>query len=93
MAPAPLYAAYATSGRTWGPAPLADQQVAAGIIWVGGNLVFIGALMVLVWVWMRQEERRAVRVDERLDAERAAAHRLDAGGQPSGGTGEARYSR
>jgi putative copper resistance protein D len=93
MAPAPLYAAYATADRPWGPTPLADQQIAAGIMWVGANLVFIGALMVLVWVWMRQEERRAVRDDRRLDAERANADRLDAAGQPSGGTGEARYSR
>jgi putative copper resistance protein D len=93
MAPAPLYPAYATADRSWGPTPLADQQIAAGIMWVGANLVFIGALMVLVWVWMRQEERRAVRDDQRLDAERASAHRIDATGQPSGGTGEARYSR
>ena len=72
MAPAPLYAAYANTTRTWGPTPLADQQLAAGIMWVGGSLVFIGAVIVLIALWMRDEDRRGTREDRRLDAADAA---------------------
>jgi cytochrome c oxidase assembly factor CtaG len=72
MAPAPLYATYASAARTWGPTPLADQQLAAGIMWVGGSLVFIGAVVVLIGLWMRDEDRRAMREDRRLDAAEAA---------------------
>jgi cytochrome c oxidase assembly factor CtaG len=72
MATTPLYHHYATSGRTWGPTALADQQLAGGIMWVGGNLVFMVLVMLFVWVWMQDDERRAVGEDRRLEAERAA---------------------
>ena len=45
MASAPLYAHYATTSRTWGPTPLEDQQVAGGIMWVGGDFVFLSILV------------------------------------------------
>ena len=72
MASAPLYAHYATTSRTWGPSPLEDQQAAGGIMWVGGDIVFITILIGLTWLWMRAEERRSVGEDRRLEAERAA---------------------
>ncbi len=72
MASAPLYHHYATSPRTWGSTPLADQQLAGGIMWVGGNLVFMVVLMLFVWLWMQDDERRAVGEDRRLEAQRAA---------------------
>jgi cytochrome c oxidase assembly factor CtaG len=72
MAGAPLYRHYATSARTWGPTPLADQQMAGGIMWVGGDLVFMVVLMLFVWIWMKDDERRAVGEDRRLEAERSA---------------------
>lgn len=72
MAPAALYDHYTTTGRTWGPTPLEDQQLAAGIMWVGGDILFVSAVIVLVGLWARHEERRAQREDRRLDRERAA---------------------
>ncbi len=72
MASAPLYAHYATTSRTWGPTPLEDQQVAGGIMWVGGDIVFVSILVAMTWLWMRAEERRSVGEDRRLEAERAA---------------------
>jgi putative copper resistance protein D len=68
-APSPLYAHYATVERTWGPTPLADQQLAGGIMWVGGDLVFLLGVVLAVWTWMRAEEAEGVRVDARLDRE------------------------
>jgi len=88
-----LYAHYATLVRPWGPSPLDDQQLAAAIMWISGDLIFIGSLMVLVAGWMRTEGRslnRAdreaeadlaqIRVREQLLAERIAREQRDARG-------------
>jgi len=85
-APAPLYAHYATLVRTWGPTPLADQQLAGGIMWVLGDGAFLIAMLLAVWVWLRAEEREGERVDAQLDRERAAAARRSVGTQVAAGT-------
>jgi putative membrane protein len=73
-APDPLYGHYATLARSWGPTPLADQQLAGGVMWIGGDAAFLVAMLLAVWVWLRAEEAEGRRVDARLDreAERAA---------------------
>ena len=38
MSSVPLYAHYVTTIRPWGPTPLEDQQIAGGIMWLGGDL-------------------------------------------------------
>ncbi|MGE5225657.1 MAG: cytochrome c oxidase assembly protein [Planctomycetaceae bacterium] len=78
MASTPLYPHYATAVRTWGPTVLADQQLAGGLMWIGGDFVFISAVILLVWGWMREEERRSVGEDRRLAAERAAIREREA---------------
>jgi cytochrome c oxidase assembly factor CtaG len=72
MSTIPLYQHYVTTGRTWGPTPLEDQQMAGGIMWLGGDFVFLTMVILLVWAWMRHEERRTVGEDRRLGAEEAA---------------------
>jgi putative copper resistance protein D len=71
-APAVLYAHYATLVRTWGPTPLEDQQLAGVIMWVGGDAIFLVAMILAVWVWLRAEEREGARLDAKLDREEAA---------------------
>jgi cytochrome c oxidase assembly factor CtaG len=71
-AAAPLYPHYATLDRPWGPTALADQQLAGGIMWLAGDLLFIAAIGAIVAGWMRYEERTAARNDRRVEAERAA---------------------
>lgn len=66
-----LYAHYETLGRTWGPTPLEDQALAGGIMWAGGDLVFLIALVLALAVWLRAEEAAGRREDDRLDRERA----------------------
>ena len=46
--------------------------MAGGIMWLGGDLLFLAAIIALVYLWIRDDERRAVGEDRRLDAERAA---------------------
>jgi cytochrome c oxidase assembly factor CtaG len=68
----PLYPHYATLVRAWGPSPLMDQQTAAGIMWLFGDLGFLAAILGLVVGWMRYEERETGRADRRADLAMAA---------------------
>jgi putative membrane protein len=67
-----LYERYITNVRSWGPSPLEDQQLAGSLMWVFGDLVFLGAMIGIVAAWMRYEDRRTKLLDARLDAEEAA---------------------
>jgi putative copper resistance protein D len=68
----PLYAHYATLVRSWGPSALADQQQAGGLMWLGGDILFLAAMGAILAGWMIHEKSREEIVDRRLDAERAA---------------------
>lgn len=71
-APAVLYPHYVTNARTWGMSPLADQELGGVLMWVAGDVAFLVAMGVVVWLWVRQEDRRTARLDRRTAAERAA---------------------
>jgi len=71
-APAPLYEHYVTLARPWGPTPLEDQQAAAGIMWLVGDLLFLVAVMAIVAAWMRHEQERTAHADRLADHARAA---------------------
>lgn len=64
-ATAPLYPHYASIVRSWGSTALVDQQLAAGIMWVVGDLVFLVAILAVLYGWMRAESRDARRADRR----------------------------
>jgi len=42
-----------------------------GIMWLVGDVVFIGAILGIIAAWMRHEERHAPAAERRADAERA----------------------
>ena len=71
-APTVLYPHYVTNQRDWGLSPLDDQALGGAIMWVVGDLAFVAAMMVVVLLWMRREDRRTERLDRRLAAERAS---------------------
>ncbi len=71
-AAAPLYPHYATLERDWGPSALEDQQLAAGIMWLGGDILFLAAVFALIASWMRAEERSTAASDRRSDLARIA---------------------
>jgi putative copper resistance protein D len=67
-------------GGDWYPAlhlawadPHADQVLAGGILWAGGELVSVTMLAVLVAQWMRSADKEARRVDRQLDRVAAPA--------------------
>ncbi len=78
MATVPLYSHYVTTARSWGPTPLEDQQVAGGIMWLAGDLVFLAMLILLVFAWMRDDARRTEGEDRRLEPARAAIREREA---------------
>jgi cytochrome c oxidase assembly factor CtaG len=106
FAGAPLYLHYATLGAPYGISALSDQQLAAGIMWFVGDIVVIGAILVMVGLWMGDEERRAPAADRRADVQRAKLRANEArlagrravdgraeGSQPSDSSGEASSAR
>ena len=71
VTPVVLYEHYATVQRLWGPTPLEDQQLAGGIMWAAGDLIFLVPLLFLTVAWFRSEEEKGRLHDEKLDRERA----------------------
>jgi putative membrane protein len=80
---------YPSLGLAWTD-PKADQVVAGGILWAGGEVVSVTMIAVLVVQWMREAEREARRVDRQLDreeAEAAALERAEAAARAEAGPG------
>ena len=71
-----LYPHYATTGRTWPPSPLEDQQLAGAIMWFVGDAAFLVAILLVIAAWMRDDEavtrRREATEDERASARASA---------------------
>jgi len=88
---APLYSHYAALGSPYGISALADQQLAAGLMWFISDVIFIGSILLIVAGWMRHEDRDAVAADRRADpARRALQERADRlAAQRGDGSGEA----
>ena len=56
VAPTPIYQHYADlPGRPGGISALTDQQLAGGMMWVGGSLAFTIALLVALYQWVTPE--------------------------------------
>ena len=66
-----LYPHYATLGQPYGIDPLADQRLAAGVMWIAGDLIFLTAIMALVAAWMRSESRGLASADRQADLDLA----------------------
>lgn len=87
----PLIAAryYLDLGRPWGPSPRTDQIIAAGILWIGGDLAGLPFLAVVLRRMTTDDVEQAAEVDAELDrreaeqaAARASADPDDAGTEP-----------
>jgi cytochrome c oxidase assembly factor CtaG len=82
FASGPLYAHYATLGSPYGIDALEDQRIAAAVMWVVGDIVFLAATLTVLARWMGHESRSAAAAERQADAamipirEREAALRL-----------------
>ncbi|MEA2151397.1 MAG: putative rane protein [Solirubrobacteraceae bacterium] len=53
-----VYASYVAPAAALGRDPLADQALAGGVMWIGGMVVVLPALLGLAWSALAREERR-----------------------------------
>jgi putative membrane protein len=68
---------YLAVQRTWGPSRLHDQQLGGAIVWFLAETIDLPVLALLVFRWIRADEREAVAIDSHLD-------RQESQGQVSG---------
>jgi putative membrane protein len=62
------YPSYLAPARELGVSALADQRSAGALMWVGGTLVMGALLVVIGWLALEREERRAVAAERRAEA-------------------------
>ena len=74
----PLYPYYVNLVRTWGPSVVDDQQIAGGIMWISGDVVFMAAIMLILRGLLRNEEREAKANDARVAPELALIREREA---------------
>ncbi len=65
------YEHYRAVARTWGPSLLRDQQFGGGIVWFLAEIIDLPVLALLVYRWIRADEREAVIIDQQLDEQQA----------------------
>lgn len=68
----PLYATSASLPAPWGPGALADQRNAAAMVWVGGNLAVVIAMLLVAASWKRHDDERQRRLEMHEDTRLAA---------------------
>ena len=66
----PLYPRYVEIAERLGVDPRADQRLAGGIMWVAGDLILLGAVLVVAGAWASHEQRVTTR-REALEDEQA----------------------
>jgi putative membrane protein len=71
----PFHGYFAENLPAWGPTAMHDQRLAILVLWLGGNLIFVAALISIAVGWSRYEARNSRRIDRRLERERAAQRR------------------
>ena len=71
----PMHAEFAARAPAWAPDALTDQRIAILILWIGGNMIFLVALVGLVLRWVAYEQRNQRRTDFRLRLQREAARK------------------
>lgn len=58
---------YTHIGRHWGPSPRVDQSIGAGVLWLLGDVLGVGFIVVLMRYFAADENRRAAVVDAEID--------------------------
>lgn len=56
FAPAPLYAPHILTTEAWGLSALTDQQLAGGVMWVGGSCIYLAMALAIAWKLLGNRE-------------------------------------
>ncbi len=59
VAATPLYPTYAAAPRVMGLEPIADQQLAGLVMWMPGGMIYLLALSLAFFDWLRYEDQPA----------------------------------
>ncbi len=70
-----MHSDFAAGAPGWAPNALTDQRISILILWIGGNMIFLVALIGLVLKWVAYERRNQHRTDRRLALQREAARK------------------
>jgi cytochrome c oxidase assembly factor CtaG len=68
-----MFSAYRAMPRSWGPSYVMDLRTGGAVMWIGGDLLMLLAMIPVAALWLRSEDRSTHALDAQLDAERAAA--------------------
>lgn len=60
-----LYPHYATLVRDWGPSLAEDFSIAGAVMWGGAGMMLVPAVLLTLAAWMRDEERKTARREQR----------------------------
>src|SRR5689334_19267917 len=63
---------YSHVGRQWGPSMRVDQSIGAGVLWILGDVLGVGFIVVLMRLFSADEKGHALVVDAELDRAEAA---------------------
>lgn len=55
----PFYPVHAAGAARWGMTLTEDQQLAGLIMWIPASFAYLGAIVLLLWQWLREAERRS----------------------------------
>ncbi|HEX4018204.1 MAG TPA: cytochrome c oxidase assembly protein [Frankiaceae bacterium] len=69
---------YLAVHRTWGPSRLHDQQLGGAIVWFLAETIDLPVLALLVFRWIRMDEREAIVIDRQLDQQEQETAAVDA---------------
>lgn len=69
---------YLAVHRTWGPSRLHDQQLGGAIVWFLAETIDLPVLALLVYRWIRTDEREAIVIDRQLDRQEQELASTDA---------------
>ena len=58
---------FGAMGRTWGPTPLGDQQLAGGIAWSIGEIPTVVLAIIVAMQWSRSDAKESKRRDRKAD--------------------------
>jgi cytochrome c oxidase assembly factor CtaG len=67
FAPTVLYPIYAERAAPLGIDPLSDQTLAGLLMWIPGDILFVAILLLLLYVFLQQEDRAMQREEALLD--------------------------
>ena len=64
----PFYPVHAEGAARWGLTLLEDQHLAGLIMWIPAGFIYLAAISILLVLWLREAERRAVRLHREMPA-------------------------